>query len=143
MKFHGTQTISVPLSTANNRNLFGNQPFLENKLIVGVAVHLSLVKDVNNAPTIGTTNVAAKFGSYVTFRDNSNKEFVNDYPLQMLDTIVENSGADAIGANPNAPFWFPDPLILDYRNSYVTIANTSTVAAGEVVVFTFFYNNNK
>lgn len=141
MKFDGTQTISAAVSTANQRNLFGNQPFLENKKIVGVAVHLGQSKDMNNVATIGTTNVAAKTGSYVTFRDNNNKEFMNDYPLSMLDTIVENAGLDAIGSNPNAPFWFPVPMVVDFRNSYITIANTATVAAGEVVVFTFFYNN--
>lgn len=138
-KYSGIETVAVALSTSANRTTIGNQPNLERRKIVAIGANLQAAKSPNGVNTIGTTAQAAKDKTFVTIRDNKDKERFKDVPLRNLDHTIQNAAQDAMAANPMAPLVLPEPMQLDYRNSYITVADLTAIANGEVVLLTFYY----
>lgn len=133
-QYDGTHRVKAVLQTGNNFNPFENQNFLEKKHIVGVACHLDVTKSDEGVNAIGTTSANAKTTSFLKLVDTAGKTRVTAAPLTALQPVAMQQVS---------PMEFSEPIDINWTESGVICADTSTITAAEVVIFTFFYRNIK
>lgn len=144
-KIKNCVTIEIVTATGQTKYNLPSVTTFRDKLVNRVEAHS--VSQIAKSPlNVALIPDSALKTAYLTLAEGSN-ERVKDLPL--IDIVpgismgVTTSGTVQVGRVINDDIGNIEPMIVNHDKSYVTIADSSTISAGTVILLTFYYQDQK